>query len=253
MYKGFQVEMTDHFSRYRRLGEEVFVQQNRVIRQCLDKYINLETGSLTGDALERDWFPVSAYDVFISHSHDDAEQVAAFVGWLQEKFQLSVFVDSAVWRSADHLLEKIDARYGTDSEGDLDDYRRRNFHASHVYMMMAMALGKVIDQTECFMFVTTPNAVMESVTRSPWLYVELMFTKLMKKRVPLRRVAKRESKMMAHQEKQLEVEYDVRSLMSELLVLRKDNLQLWEKMYQHSCCDHALDVLYAQFDEGVSR
>lgn len=253
MYKGFQVELADRFAPYRCVGKEMLLKQTSDIRSCLEQYINLESGVLVGDAIERDWFPVSAYDVFISHSHDDAEQVEAFVGWLQERFQLSVFVDSAVWKSADHLLEKIDVRYGTDSEDGADDYRRRNFHASHVYMMMAMALGKVIDQAECFMFVTTPNTVKESVTRSPWIYAELMFTKLMKKRVPLRRVVKRESKMIAHQEKQLEVEYDVRSLMSELLVLREENLQLWGKMYQHSCDGHALDVLYAQFDEGKSR
>ncbi|MEI3607253.1 hypothetical protein SPD48_16355 [Pseudogracilibacillus sp. SE30717A] len=251
MYKGFKVVLTDCFSHYHHSGEEIIALQNQSIWQCLDNYINPETGALVGDALERDWFPVSAYDVFISHSHEDAEQVVAFAGYLQEKYQLSVFIDSAVWRSADSLVEKIHARYGTDWVKP--DYRRRDYQVSHVYMLMAMALGKVIDRAECFMFITTPNSVKKGITRSPWIYAELMFTKLMKKRLPSRWVSRHPTEIMMHQKKQLAVEYDVCSVMSELLLLQEDNLQLWEKMYQSNRSNHPLDLLYAQYDRGESE
>lgn len=246
MYKGFKVELTHGFGviSYQSLGQEIIGQQGAAAKRCLDNYINPDTGALIGDALEKDWFPVSAYDVFISHSHEDLDEVEAFVGWMQEKLGVSVFVDSAVWESADELLSKMDERYSLDRERIAYDYRRRNFSTSHVYIMLAMALVKVINQTECFMFVNSLNSVKDAVTRSPWIYAELMFANMIEKRVPKRLTSEWSSGVLTHRRKQLEIEYDVYSFMRELDLLRREDLKLWERMYQEKSCDNALDELY---------
>lgn len=248
MYKGFHVKWTNRFSPYQYLGRQIVTKQKRVARMCLDPYINHETGALVGDAIERDWFPVSAYDVFVSHSHEDVEKVEAFVGWLQERFQLTVFVDSVIWGSADTLLEKIDDQYCLVKEQAAYDYRKRNFSTSHVHVMLTMVLAKVMDQAECFMFLHPSNAVQGEVTRSPWIYSELLLAQMLVKRKPKRLAWKEESGVIMYQ-KQLEIEHDVQSPMNDLIFLREENLKLWERTYSKSSHNHALDDLYAQFFE----
>lgn len=255
MYVGFHLKWSDRFVAYRSVGEQLFKEQKQHLKMNLDKYVNPDTGALVGKALEEDWFPVSAYDIFISHSHDDMEQAIALAGWLKETFHLSVFIDAAVWGSADTLLKEIDDRCCLLEENSLYDYHQRNYSTSHVHMLVAMALAKVIDKSECFMFLNTSNLLQLSEqtvsqsTTSPWIYGELVLSQLMEKRKPERFDSVRfrpKRDVIRNQGKQLEIEHDVHSPLNDLMMLNEENLNVWEQSYQKNSPCHALDYLYGQ-------
>ncbi len=144
-----------------------------------------------GSRLEENWFPTKEMEcnVFISHSHKDITLVKRFASWLNEKLGLACFIDSLYWENADDLLDFLCWQY----------YRFRNRHyacelrdelASHVHAMLSMALMKMMDQTECVIFVESNNAVtnngMNKQTYSPWLYEETNFANMLRTNIPER-------------------------------------------------------------------
>ena len=54
-------------------------------------------------------------------------------------------------------------------------------------MMLNVALSKMIDKCECIFFLNTPNSInlsesMNSQTSSPWIYSELILSKIIRKK-----------------------------------------------------------------------
>ena len=186
---------------YHDAGEELFREQRHIVEQNLNKYFNI-IGTLQAAEIEKDWFPPVKADVFLSHSHQDEYLVIALVGYLMEKYNIKCFVDSLIWGYADDLLKKIDDAFcmktckyrvfGYERKKCYYNYKLRNQSTAHVYMILQGALAKMIDCTECLIFVNTPHSMNwseigeETTTSSPWIYNELLTTCIFPPRVPER-------------------------------------------------------------------
>ena len=194
------VDNKDKFYDYYEDGLSIYNKHRISITNSLDKYINPD-GSLSEKDIENDWFPNIGAHVFLSHSHDDLEFVISFAGWLYKNFEIEAFIDSCVWRDSDDLLREIDDKYCGSSWNDNGEvetysYESRNKSTSNVHMILYTALMKMIDRTECLMFINTPSSLKWSdmlskqsdmlskqvATKSPWIYGELLASKLIRNR-----------------------------------------------------------------------
>ncbi len=117
-------------------------------------------------------------------------------GWFKTVFGITCFIDSCAWGYVDNLLKMIDDKYcvkGKEKEedkasGKTYSYNKRNQSTAHVHMILNTALQKMIDKTECLIFLNTPNSIItdnmfdEDYTASPWIYSELSFSKMVRKK-----------------------------------------------------------------------
>ena len=135
------------------------------------------------------WFPEVHADIFLSHSHQDERLVVQLAGWLKKQFGLTSFIDSTAWGYSETLLKMIDDQYCQDKESGIYSYQKRNRTTSHVYMMLTIALTKMLDSCECVFFINTPKSITlndnignSGFTMSPWIYSEIAMTSLIQKR-----------------------------------------------------------------------
>lgn len=167
-------------------------KMNKTIETGIKKYLSLSLdGTLDAFAMEKDWFPDINAHVFISHSHQDEELANQLALWLNKKYGIKSFVDSAVWHYADNLLKQIDIKYCRKRRANGDfvyDYNKRNRSTAHVHMILQGAIAKMIDKCECFIFINTDNSIniSDGKTASPWIYSELLMAKMMQLREPER-------------------------------------------------------------------
>lgn len=151
----------------------------------LDQFI--DGGEIAGDALKKHWFSEVSPHVFISHSHKDQALAMGLAGYLLD-MGIEPFVDSLVWGNSNSLLQKIDNKFCLDEEEKYYNYQSRNYSTSHVHMMLASALAETIDRADAVIFLNTPNSIDarsaksagDEVTASPWIYHELVTTKLVR-------------------------------------------------------------------------
>lgn len=142
-------------------------------------------GEISGDALKKHWFADVSPHVFISHSHKDEELAMGLAGYLLQ-MGIEPFVDSLVWGDSNKLLKDIDDQLCLNDGEKSYCYQSRNYSTSHVHMMLASALAETIDRADAVIFLNTPNSIEASsakkagdeVTASPWIYHELVITKL---------------------------------------------------------------------------
>lgn len=92
--------------------------------------------------------------------------------------------------SADRLLKEIDDIKCKKTDGTYD-YQKRNLTTSHVHAMLTSAIMQVMDLSEVVIFVNTYNSVpvlentlsgKKEYTFSPWIYEEVLFTELLRKK-----------------------------------------------------------------------
>ena len=234
----------DHFDKYK-----------TTIETNLRKYI-CEDGSINGSMMQEDWFPQVSADIFLSHSHKDEKIVIAIAGWLNEAFNLNVFIDSCIWGYAPKLLENIDNNYCiSKKEGDHTtyNYQKRNYSTSHVYMMLSIALTKMIDKSESLFFYNTPSSltidstINKNTTNSPWIYHELQTSKVIRHR-PLSDYRKKRITKDAYgpilEHAQLDIRYDV--TLDHLVNIDAKTLVAWKNAYLTTPCRYPLDKLYSQ-------
>lgn len=195
MYSGFNLTMQGfHFDRpsdnveFQAKGKRLVAAQQQLVKLELDRYLQPD-GSIDAARVEDDWFPTINAHIFLSHSHADIEQVELFAAWLQDR-GLSAFVDSAVWKYADELLKLIDNRFCLEGDNTYL-YELRNRSTAHVHNILLVALMKMVDKTECTILLNTPNSIQVSdaiskdanaVTKSPWIYSELAFSRMVRRR-----------------------------------------------------------------------
>lgn len=156
-------------------------------------------GIIEGDTLKDTYFPSdlfdgSNYDVFISHSHNNEEEAHLLAAWLKKYKNLSCFVDSFAWGSADQLLKEIDDKYCYRKHSKTYDYKKRNFTTSHVHAILSMALLDTILRSKYCIFIESTESVplnsgLKKKTLSPWLYEEIKYMQLLQ--------PKRETKMFS--------------------------------------------------------
>lgn len=176
----------DQYSAWHQRGlahfESTWPQSSRNLDQFIDG------GEIAGDALKKHWFADVSPHVFISHSHKDQALAMGLAGYLLD-MGIEPFVDSLVWGNSASLLQNIDNKFCLDEKKEYYVYQRRNYSTSHVHMMLASALAETIDRADAVIFLNTPNSIEaksaknagDDVTASPWIYHELVTTKLVRR------------------------------------------------------------------------
>lgn len=175
--------------------------------------------------------------IFISHSHNNIDEVTAFAGWLYDCFKLEAFVDAWAWEYSDDLLKEIDRKYCYQPRKRTYNYKTRNLTTSHVHMMLSVALAEMVDNAECFIFFNTPESVIKDKTTSPWIYYELLLATRLRRRKLLTENFSRESKS-------LHVEYDINKFLRELNELADDHLEEWLYCIEDNSRREPLSLLY---------
>ena len=195
MYKAFKIDGDELNLRiddasieyYKTLGECEFDNAKALINSNLEAFKD-NNGVIDGLKLSNNWFPQMEADVFISHSHKDFDTALILAGIMVSK-NLTPFIDSCVWGYADNLLKAIDKKYCKNEGSVYYDYNKRNYSTSHVHMMLTIALTKMLYNTECLIFLNTPNSIYpkndiptdySDATLSPWIYAEMEMTNFLK-------------------------------------------------------------------------
>jgi len=250
MFKGFKVSGLDFASNYdlfNRKGRKVTQAYENQIRDKLDSFTGLD-GGIDGSSLQGHWFPRVDADIFLSHSHRDLELALSFAGWIQSEFNLKVFIDWCVWGYADELLKQVDSVYCMNPGRKTYDYAKRNGSTSHIHMMLATALGMMIDNTEALFFLETPSSITaeEAInqTCSPWLFAEIAMANIVRRKTPQfhRKIvsfAESIQRQDAHSGLKINYSIDTDSLVS----LETEILNKWLHLHNQRR-QHGLDSLY---------
>jgi len=185
MYKKFDLEIrTEEFMRelnvYATYGKELFKGLSDLAGELLTKL--LKESVINAEHLESIWFPALSADVFISHSHRDFQTAVELAGWLHARFGLRCFIDSCVWG---HYKDILDL-----AEKDMSDL------IFHIQMIVCSAILKMINNTECFLFMKTGNSTDASYSdltgrvfsNSPWIYFESILSDRISVTVPSRSI-----------------------------------------------------------------
>lgn len=203
MFQGFNINFEpeipgsfsrDYFNSYKDKAEKSTFRIINSFKNWLHDYFDIEQGmSLDGSAIEAKFFPQVNADVFISHSHKDEEIASGLAGYLYEKYGLTSFIDSKVWKYVDTLITGLDDDYSlkrNERNHSVYDYENTLVTSTHGHMMLGNALLKMMDLCECFIFISTNNS--NSLcngswfdyvrTNSAWLYFELSATRVLRKR-----------------------------------------------------------------------
>lgn len=195
MYKGFKIEKNtigkilekkeDYKNKYENVAQKIKLKIKRNLENYLlpDKKINVEK-------LRDDWFPTEQYDIFISHSHKDIEDIEALAGYLIYVKKLRVFVDSFIWGYFKELQKELDNKYNSQGNGSYN-YDGSNWCCNNVSIILNSALQEVIDKSEVIFFYNTPNSITHNYydqdrTESPWIFSEIETTRIIEKRCPKR-------------------------------------------------------------------
>lgn len=255
MYSGFNFDSSDldyenfHHD-YHRFGIELFENQKNIVIEELNSF-TAPGGILKATDIQKNWFPQINSNIFISHSHADEKLAISLAGYLYNVFGLSSFIDSCVWGYSNELLKIIDNEYCYNHGTDTYNYSKRNSSTSHVHMILNSALSKMIDNSECILFLNSPNSIAPdetinrtSKTYSPWIFSEILLTQLIRKRKVSehrKRIFKSSRNFSAIDEAlRVEYEFDL-SHLNELSV--KDIIE-WQDEYSKVEGMHPLDVLY---------
>lgn len=244
-------------SAYYAKGLELYHTSQAQARECLENFI-CEKDIIDGSALKEHWFSIDTYDVFLSHSHKDYDDVLSFAGWLHDKFGLCSFIDSCAWGYCNDLLKILDDKYCWNRTSGLYDYNIRNYTTSHVHMMLSTALTEMIDKCECIIFFNTPQSISidtalrtldiddKRATLSPWIYHELSITSMLRQTIPERI---RQRYLLEHADSILkynkipDIKYDVHTYLKEMVDIDDTTLLTWaEKCPLHNT--DTLDALY---------
>jgi hypothetical protein len=223
---------------YKQQGEILYADQKKLVHSKLTDFISMNN-TLNASKIQANWFPTVQAEVFISHSHRDAQLAISLAGWLYNSFNINAFVDSCVWGYSDDLLKLIDDEYCYNQRTATYQYEKRNRSTSHVHMMLSVALLKMLDACECIIFLNTPASILPSdtiqdsgasATLSAWIYSEIEMTRLIQKR-------KRESYRNIKVANQLNIKedlnfsYDINT--NHLITLNLDDIKRWKKNTKH--------------------
>ena len=207
MFRGFNLKLTAEFSDYARIGKKLARYDKERIASKLNSFIDAD-GDIIAERVISEWFPQESFDVFISHSHKDADLALSLAGYIKDKLGLSSFIDYQAWYYCDDLLREIDDRYCYQPKSKTYSYSKRNSTTAHIHNMLCIAIAEVMNRSECLFFVNTENSTTrshistsysgDSSTYSPWLYYEISMLNLINIKAPDRNVAI--AKSMARQD-----------------------------------------------------
>lgn len=240
--------------RFNDIGKKILQKNDNKMKQALEKYTNVQ-GEIDFSKISDDWFPsdINA-DIFLSHSHKDENLAITLAGWLYEKFHLTTFIDSCLWGYSNDLLKQIDESYCKNKNSDTYDYTKRNISTSHVHMMLGNALIKMIDQTECFIFLETENSIVKTIdeinavdtnnsnkTYSPWIYLEINVANTIQQKNP-----KRYETKLFFESTDIIGTYKLQ--FENFKNINNENFKNWYNEYNKEMTHYALDILYKVMD-----
>lgn len=241
------------FNSYLSQFESEFCDKSDQIKSELAEII-YKNGKIDADAIQKEWFPTLKADIFISHSHKDLSIAKAVAGWLKEKLNLSAFIDYYAWGCCDELLKKIDDLYCKNKDNTYN-YQLRNFTTSHVHTILSNALTKIINNTECILFINTPESVSveksildvkeHKTTTSPWIFHELSISSSLPQIKP-KRLQKSHSlfeNIENIRDSKPSIEYTIDEQLKSFYSMSELDFEEWaEEASKRS--SHPLDVLY---------
>lgn len=183
MYKGFNLILSKEeipvFDDLVKEGIQSYRSKKKEISDEIKSFRNPD-GTIDASKMQGGWFPRTPASIFLSHSHVDEKLAIAFATWVKRRFNLDVFIDSCLWGNSATLLKLLDDAYCKIPNSNSYNYQLRNLTTSHVHMMLQTALADMIYNTECVIFLNTPNSISPedviSKTLSPWIYSELTTT-----------------------------------------------------------------------------
>ena len=250
MFRGFNLELNieqnDLFWEYHEIGKKMFHDNLKNVGQTFKSFLEKD-GTIDGTKLQENWFPKYNFDVFISHSHADEDLAVFLSGWLLKKHGITSFVDSCLWGYANDLLKEINDTYSWKNPQKTSYlYYKVTYSSSHINMMLSNALAMMIDKSECFIFLNTPKSVLPfkemDKTKSPWIYSEIVLSKLIEKKIPSRTRRITETFSNFSGEEKLEINYNL-----DLSHLRKLDYDLFFKKWgnkKYESKNDSLDSLY---------
>ena len=260
MYHAYKIKVSDDLKSIlnpQRLRFQEFVKSDKPglsiesmmpkLRKMI-KNSSLTTKVLNADSIWDEWFPEVKADVFISHSSKDIGLAKSFADWLRRNHKLTPFIDSEIWGHSDELLKELDNEYCLNTGGKTYSYEKRNGSTAHVHLLLSYALARMIDRTECFIFLESHNSVTaeESVngTYSPWIFHELATVDTIERKKPTR-----ESFDNINESFSLNIKYPL--LGKRLIQIDSSDLSKWITYSQRSQA-HSLDLLYrgTQIQDG---
>lgn len=174
--------------RYREIAISNYNRYYKNVQKTIrEKFVLKDDGVIEVKSIENMWFPNVRCHVFLSHSHHDEEKALILAGYLKEKCDVEVFVDSCIWKYSNELLKILDEHYSKTEFGHYN-YSLRNITTTQVHLILNMALAKMINSTECFMFLKTSNSTFNkkdysvTQTESAWICDELLIASLLARR-----------------------------------------------------------------------
>ena len=180
MYKAFEINVTHPDAE--KLAEYLSAcGRNAIKKNVSQAEMASAVKSSSANWIMDTWFKDYAADVFVSYSSEDKKIAEGFAAILESE-GLRVFIDSDVWGRAEALQRIIYDSYASvkKDSGVVDHYlyEKRNNTTGYVHAMLHFALTRMINQAECFVFLSTSNSKLSSnqcslETKSPWLFYEL--------------------------------------------------------------------------------
>lgn len=169
---------------------QAFKRRNEDRRADLTAYLTGKTNLLDASLIEQHLFPLEQVDVFLSHSHQDHDKVVRLAVALED-LGLKVFVDSCVWGDAYTLLKDVDDMHSVNtSEANTYFYSKVTRTTANVYMILNVALQRMIDRCELFLFLASDASTLTmeqyvdgpEYVGSPWVFSELAFASTVARR-----------------------------------------------------------------------
>ena len=244
MYRGFSLRIDEEDIKFLKSTYRNSYSQDygSIIWNALRSNIAASV-SIDADELKRDWFPSIKADVFLSHSHKDIE-LARSISQILSELHLDAFIDSEVWGYSDDLVKEIERQYYPNGASHVHDKI-----VSHVNIMLASALTKMLDNTECVIFLNTPNSITPgnngysgaNRTDSAWIYHELFTTSVLPVHSPIRKYYERPGTVV-NEANQPQILYT--PPLEHLTELDDSDFKDWVNKSKNSRY-HALDVLYS--------
>lgn len=128
-------------------------------------FFDIKTKTIDGDKIQKYFFNKGEYDIFLSHSSQDIEEVKKLQQYLENK-NFEVFVDSMVWGNYKEIFKEIKQKF-KDNENEYE------YVFAHLHVMLLSALENVIKNTEYFIFIDSKNSIDITKIYSPWIFYEL--------------------------------------------------------------------------------
>lgn len=177
MKKGYLLKLSR--TDYVKLGNDTHESSTlKLIHESLE-YVSLENQYIDGTKIQDDWFPEVDANVFISHSGKDEELAIKLANFLNNEYGVKSFVDSQVWGYFPDLMRKLDS--GCDYRNNKVDLSKYDKCSTHVHNMLSIALAKMIQKCDFFIFLDTCNSrdSQTNMIESPWIYFELSLSRFL--------------------------------------------------------------------------